>query len=248
MAATPGSACCMQPEPSLQSLDPGGALGDALDSLPGSPALSRADLLKRGVLAGGLGLATAGIFGSMAEAATSVPKPLTRAQRQFDIGILRFALVVEQLGAAFYTEAVSRGKIAGETLDYARTAKRDEISHVLAVRKTLSSLGGQPGPTPRFDFKGIPGRPADFRKTALQIEQMCVETLNGAGPLVSSRVLAAASQLVSVEARQVAWISRILNKVPAPNVLEPAITAAQAKAGVAKTGFVKTPLPALPKA
>jgi hypothetical protein len=45
---------------------------------------------------------------------------------------------------------------------------------------------------------------------AQQLEQMCVAFLNGVGPLVSSQVLAAASQLVSVEARQVAWITRIL--------------------------------------
>jgi hypothetical protein len=85
-----------------------------------------------------------------------------------------------------------------------------------------------------------------FQRTAQQLEQMCVAFLNGVGPLVSSEVLAAAAQLVSVEARQVAWITRILGGVPADTAFDPAISLGQARAAVRATGFLETPLPAPP--
>jgi hypothetical protein len=80
-----------------------------------------------------------------------------------------------------------------------------------------------------------------FERTAQQLEQMCVAFLNGVGPLVSSEVLAAAAQLVSVEARQVAWITRILGGVPADTAFDPAITLGQARTAVRATGFLETP-------
>ena len=172
--------------------------------------------------------------------------PLSRRQRRFDLAVLRFGLVVEQLGASFYQEAVDRGQLRGETKDYARIARRDERAHVVAVAGAIGALGGRPGPFARFDFGEVTSNQPLFERTAQQLEQMCVAFLNGVGPLVSSEVLAAAAQLVSVEARQVAWITRILGGVPADTAFDPAISLGQARAAVRATGFLETPLPAPP--
>jgi hypothetical protein len=237
-------------DPTLSSVDRDGALAEALDGL-GESSVTRSDLLRRSVVAGGLGAATAAMFGGMAASASAgtapaLPVPLGRRQRRFDLAVLRFGLVVEQLGAAFYQEAVDIGQLRGETKDYARIARRDERAHVLAVAGAIGALGARPGPFARFDFGEVTSNQELFQRTAQQLEQMCVAFLNGVGPLVSSEVLAAAAQLVSVEARQVAWITRILGGVPADTAFDPAISLGQARAAVRATGFLETPLPAPP--
>jgi hypothetical protein len=138
-------------DPTLLSVDRDGALAEALDGL-GESSVTRADLLRRSVIAGGLGAATAAMFGGMAAtAAAQTTRPARAAvapQRRFDLAVLRFGLVVEQLGASFYQEAVDRGQLRGETKDYARIARRDERAHVLAVAGAIGALGARPGPSP----------------------------------------------------------------------------------------------------
>ena len=68
---------------------------------------------------------------------------------------------------------------------------------------------------------------------------LCVETLNGAAPLVSKPVLIGASELVSVEARHVSWVLGILGENAAPDAFTPALTATASQAAVKKLGFVK---------
>jgi len=129
-------------DPTLLSVDRDGALADAIDGL-GESAVTRADLLRRSVVGGGLGAATAAMFAGMTQAAhaqgTRPPVPLGRQQRRFDLAVLRFGLVVEQLGASFYQEAVDIGQLRGETKDYARIARRDERAHVLAVAGAIGA-------------------------------------------------------------------------------------------------------------
>ena len=78
-----------------------------------------------------------------------------------------------------------------------------------------------------------------FLKSSAMIEEMCVETINGAGPLVSKPVLAAAGTLVSVEARQATWVRAILGDLPAPYTFNPALTLAESKARLHKLGFIE---------
>ncbi len=229
-------------DPTLLSVDRDGALADAIDGL-GESAVTRADLLRRSVIGGGLGAATAAMFAGMTGTAqagtTRLPVPLSRRQRRYDLAVLRFGLVVEQLGASFYQEAVDIGQLRGETKDYARIARRDERAHVVAVAGVIGSLGARPGPFARFDFGEVTSNQALFERTAQQLEQMCVAFLNGVGPLVSSQVLAAASQLVSVEARQVAWISTIIGTNPAPSPYDVPISAPTAARRIRSQGIAQ---------
>ena len=114
-----------------------------------------------------------------------------------------------------------------------------ERAHVTFVKATIVKLHGKPHAEQTFDFGSATKSQTAFLKTSEKIEQMCVETLNGAGPLVSKPVLIGASELVSVEARQASWVRAILNQNAAPNTFTPPLTAAQSQAAVKKLGFVK---------
>lgn len=156
-----------------------------------------------------------------------------------DLTILEYALTLEYLGAAFYESALLHAGLTGDAHVVALAFRGHERAHVKFVQKTIKSLGGTPHPSESFDFGSATKSQAAFLKTSAKIEEMCVETLNGAGPLVTKPVLKGAAMLVSVEARQAAWVRAILKGDPAPVVLTPPLTAAQSMARLAKLGFVK---------
>ena len=47
---------------------------------------------------------------------------------------MNYALTLEFLEAAFYTEAVAMGKLSGETKTFAAVVKKDEVAHVSTCR------------------------------------------------------------------------------------------------------------------
>jgi hypothetical protein len=57
---------------------------------------------------------------------------------------------------------------------------------------------------------------------------------------VTKATLKGASQLVSVEARHVAWVRDLRDLDPVPMAFDPAATAAQTKSRAKASGFVKT--------
>ena len=195
------------------------------------------------------GLTRTGLFkllaGSAAGAAgiTLLASPAAHAApvagAQVDLSVLQYALTLEYLGAAFYESALEQAGLTGAPHTVARTVRGHERAHVAFVQATIRSLGGQPHPAETFDFGSATRSRDAFLKTSARIEEMCVETLNGAGPLVSKPVLAGAGTLVSVEARQASWVRGILGVSPAPFTFDPALTAAQSMARLHKLGFVK---------
>jgi hypothetical protein len=218
------------PVPTFAQLDRDGALAETLNEADG---LTRGGAFRAALAGLGGAVLLGGVGASSAQAAT--------ISKKNDIKILQFALVAEHLGSAFYAEAIRKRKLSGETLTYAKTTLRDELNHVKAVSAQIRKLGGTPNPKPDFNFHGATSHPATFRATAAKIEELCVETLNGAGPLVTKSTLMAAGALVSVEARQVTWIRLIINdaKNPVYTAFDKKVTLAQAAAAVKKTHFVQ---------
>ena len=204
---------------------------------PAEPSLDEAGGMTRtgffkllaGTVGGGAGLTL--LAGSSAAAAA----PSTKT----DLAILQYALTLEYLGAAFYESALQHAHLSGEAHEVALAFRGHERAHVAFVQKTIKSLGGTPHASETFDFGSATASRAAFLRTSAMVEEMCVETLNGAGPLVSKPVLAGASTLVSVEARQASWVRAILGHDPAPFAFNPALTAAQSMARLRKLGFVK---------
>ncbi len=221
----------------LTTIDRDGAVGEALADAEG---LTRSDAFRM-ALAGFGGATMLGAIGA------STASAATRSKAN-DIKILNFALVLERLGATFYNEAIVKKVLTGETLQFATVTRRDERAHVVAVQKQIRALGGKVGTSPRFNFGDTTDKASTFRATAEKMEQLCVEALNGAGPLVTKPTLAAAGALVSVEARQVAWIRLIRgdDDDPVETAFDGARTLASVRKAAAATGFVK-PLPKTPR-
>ena len=211
----------------LDLVDQDGAIREALDEVQSS---SRLGFLKHAVVAGGTIAAGGVLLGGLPRLAIGAPGP---AQ---DVAILQFALTLEYLEAAFYTDAVKQGALSGETLQFARVVGAHERAHVAYLKKALGSKAQK---SPTFDFKGTTEDQGKFQATAVLLEDTGVAAYNGQGPNLTKKTLAAAGSIVSVEARHAAWIRDIVGKNPAPVAFDKAKTKAQILSAVKSTGFIQ---------
>jgi hypothetical protein len=215
----------------LSELDVDGAIRETAEAA--REGLSRTDLLRRAAVGGGALLGSGAIFGALPALASS-------KGASGDIAIFNYALTLEYLEAAFYTEAVAMGKLSGETKTFAATVKKDEVAHVKFLK---SALGAKAVKQPRFDFKGTTANQAMFEKTAMALEDTGVAAYAGQGPRIANKkFLAAALSVHSVEARHAAWIRDILGKgkspTPAPAAFDTAKSMAEVLKIVKSTGFI----------
>jgi rubrerythrin len=165
--------------------------------------LTRESFIMRGAIAAGsvYGLSTVGPFVSQA-----------LAQGDGDVDILNFALTLEYLEAAFYTEALKQvSGLRSEVKELATTTRDDENEHVDAIAATVKKLGGKPAAKPGVDFGKAFASEKTFLTTAVVFEDLGVGAYNGAGPSIKSKeVLAAAGSIVQVEGRHAGAV-RLLN-------------------------------------
>jgi hypothetical protein len=205
----------------LADVDRDGALEETFGQLHPE---ARGDFLRRNLFGGAalLGLALA----PTARAAS----PAT------DIAILNFALGLEYLQDAFYTETARIRVLRGRLAEQARVVGEHERAHVVALRK---ALGRRAVGRPRFNFGGATESPDAFRRTAVAFEDLGTAAYKGQAPRVDSRAyLAAAVAIHSVEARHAAWIRRLANVQPAAAAFDDPVTQARAQQIVAATRFV----------
>jgi hypothetical protein len=197
-----------------------------------SGAITRTGLLKM------IGAGAAGAVGltllSDHDAFAAAPK-----SKATDVAILQYALTLEYLGASFYEAALKGGKLSGKAKQIATVFAAQERQHVTFVKQTITKLGSKPHAEQTFDFGSALKSQSAFLMTSATVEMLCVETLNGAAPLVTKPVLIGAAELVSVEARHVSWVLGILGENAAPDTFTPALTATASQAAVKKLGFVK---------
>ena len=175
---------------SLAEIDSDGAVRDAASRLP-----TRGQFLRIGGSAALGGLA----FG--------MAPGLARAkQGRSDVAILNFALALEYLQAAFYTEAQRVGALSGGLAVQARVVGSHERAHVRAFRTVLGSAAIK---SPSFNFHGTTDSPDSFRTTAVAFEDLAVAAYKEQLPKIrSDQYLATAVAIHSVEARHASWIRR----------------------------------------
>ena len=208
---------------SLEALDADSALTEAADAVG---ATTRGQFLRAG-----------GIGGAALAAGLAAPPAGAEAQQATnDVDILNYALALEYLQAAFYTEAERLGALRGEFADQARVVGAHERAHVKALRSALGSAAIR---RPRFDFQGVTENQAAFRRTAVAFEDLGTAAYKDQAPRISSRAyLAAAIRIHSVEARHAAWIRRLAGVLPAPDAFDEPRSKPSVLRVVADTKFV----------
>ena len=205
----------------LERLDRDGALAETAQRAGG---ISRA-----GFLAAGL-TGAAVVLGAGAELAHG-QKPDKR-----DRDILNFALTLEYLQAAFYTEAERLKQLQGRTKRAAGVVGAVERAHVKAFRDLL---GRQAVKRPSFDFQGTTEKPEAFLKTAVAFEDLAVAAYKGQATRLNSRgALAAAVSIHSVEARHAAWMRYLFGADPARDAFDEASSKREVTKVVRSTNFI----------
>ncbi len=214
----------------LEQLDVDGAIQETADQV--DPFTRTSFLRKAGIGVGAVAGGGALLGGLPSVAFGAVPAS--------DIAILNFALTLEYLEAAFYDEAVSKGKFTGETGKFASIVAGHEAAHVAFLKK---ALGAKAVKKPKFDFKGTTTDKAKFEATSQTLEDTGVAAYLGqVGNIKAKAILKAAGSILPIEARHAAWIRDIRGSgnppVPAPTAFEGAKTKRQVLAAVKGTGFI----------
>ena len=173
---------------------------------------SRRSLMKWGLL--GLGGLAGAILPKVAIAQSDATELTFNAD---DIGILNFALLLEELEAAFYAAAADSGQITdSKELNYIRVLGSQEAAHVTFLRSVLGDQTLFETADLSFNPDGLAVVLADraaILNTAVALEDVGVHAYNGAGPsLTNPTYLLAAGSIVSVEARHAGGVRSLLGR------------------------------------
>jgi rubrerythrin len=99
------------------------------------------------------------------------------------------------------------------------------------------ALGAQAGRKPTFRF-GAKTKTADaFVRATIELEDLAVAGYNGQATNLTRPTLAAAAEIVSVEARHAAWIRALSGEVAAPDPVDKPMTAQRVAQGLREIGM-----------
>ncbi len=218
----------------FEMVDRDGAIAEAAEEVGGH---SRADFLRKaGLAAGGTVFASSVLGGFTAGRATAATPDQAPAG---DVAILKYALTLEYLEAAFYKEAVDSGRLHGDVRAFARKVARDEATHVAALRK---ALGAQAQASPRFDFHGTTRSRTKFLETSYALENTGVSAYLGqAGNIKTPSILLTAASIVTVEARHSGAVGELLGRNISPSgAFDAGKSMQEVLAIVNKTKFIRS--------
>jgi hypothetical protein len=180
--------------------------------------------------------AGAAFAGAAALGATDGDGSSQAASASTDAEILNAFLLLERVQAAFYREALASGRLRGELRDYATAVGAQERDHVAALEKRLGARAAKP---PRTSFDRALTAPGGFRQAAIDLEEATIAVYIGQGANLTRSAMAYAVPLVSVEARQVAWIRDLADVSPAPRAADPARTIDDVLAELREKGILR---------
>lgn len=235
---------------SMDQIDPSGDIRTLADDAGAwDPSGTRREMLKHagiagvGAVAGGTLL---GAFLSPLEAAAQAGKInwVKRKSGVNDVKIGNYALTLEYLEAAFYTQAVANGRLTDHDVRALAVTLRDhEVAHVKALKQILGRAAVK---APKVGFGTAVTDQATFLEVAATIEPVGTAAYAGAGPYVKTRsILKAALAIHSVEANHAAWVAALrkykfgAKDSPAPNAFNPAYGRDRVLRIVGDTGFLK---------
>ena len=180
---------------------------------PMTLSASRRSLMKWGLLGfGGLVISTLPKVGAIAQTGQK-----TLTFNADDVGILNFALLLEELEAAFYAAAADSGNITdSKEMNYVNVLGAQEAAHVTFLREVLGDQTLFETADLDFNADGLAAILSDrdtILNTAVALEDVGVHAYNGAGPsLTNPTYLLAAGSIVSVEARHAGGVRALLGR------------------------------------
>jgi Ferritin-like domain len=192
---------------------------------------TRAGML-RAALGGGAVVAGGAAIGAGSGSGTSLASPSAGT----DAGILNLFLRLERVQRAFYRAGLDAGHLDGELRAYADTVVRQENQHVEFLAKRLGSRAEAP---PRTSFAEVIDSSQSFRNAAVELEEAAIAAYIGQSPNLTRGAMAAVAPLVSVEARQVAWVRDLAGISPAPRAADPARKADDVLADLRRRGWLQ---------
>jgi len=212
--------------PIMEVLDVDGAIRETASKVDGD---TRGSFLRKAGLGAGAVVGSSAFFGVL-------PSIASAGVAASDVAILNFALTLEYLEAAFYAEAVSKGRFSGKVGTFAKIVSAHESAHVAFLK---SALGSAAVKSPKFDFKGTTTNKAKFMATAQVLEDTGVAAYLGqVGNIKSKKILGAAGSILPIEARHAGWIRDLNNASGAPTAFQGSKTKAQILTAVKGTGFI----------
>ncbi|MDQ6662867.1 MAG: ferritin-like domain-containing protein [Acidobacteriota bacterium] len=182
---------------------------------------------RRKFLAGTATLVGATAFASSlnAQSPPLTPGPAT------DLVVLNFALRLENLENAFYTQGLAKFAATdfanaaffanlgmasmGNVYKYFQLIQQHEATHVATLTKVITSLGGTPVPPDTYNFGYV--TVDDFVMVAQLLENTGVMAYDGAVALLTSpALLTAGATIATVEARHAAYLNQLNFGIPFP--------------------------------
>jgi hypothetical protein len=191
---------------------------------------SRDEVIKKGIGVGGAVLGGGALIAGLPRLASSAPSPAQDAR------VLNFILLIEEMEAALYAEALDRGRLRGELRRFAQIVGAHERAHVRFIR---SALGAKARRRPALDFGTATSDPDEFTAAAITLEDTGVAAYNGQAANLTTEGLQAAAKIVSVEARHAAWIRDIAGRPPAAEPTDTAMSEREVRDVLEKTGFLR---------
>ena len=136
-----------------------------------------------------------------------------------DSDILGFFLTLEQVQEDLYRRALDSDRIDGELRELATAVAAQERAH---VRLLAAHLDDRTPKRPRTDFGDAVGSAKAFLRTAIALEEAAIAGYVGQAGNLGRAQMRSIARLVSVEARQVAWLRDLAGVSPAPRAADPA--------------------------
>ena len=210
----------------LEDFDADGAIQETAEK---AGIDTRSAFLKKAGIGAGALLGTSAFAGA-------IPALATAGTPASDVAILNFALTLEFLEAAFYTEAAAKGNFSGPLGTFVKVVKDHENQHVAALKAALGSAAVK---SPKFNFRNTTSDEKAFRATSQVLEDTGVAAYLGqVGNIKSKGVLVAAGSILPIEARHAGWIRTLNQTVGAPHAFEKGKNKAAILAAVGGTKFI----------
>jgi Ferritin-like domain len=194
-------------------------------------AITERGWTRRGLLGAAGGAAAGAVVVAQGGGASSLAQPSTA----MDVRILNLLLLLERVQQDFYRVALERNVLQGELLEFAAAASDQESAHVRFLVRRLGDRAAEP---PRTHFAPAASSPRVFIDAAVALEEAAIAAYIGQSPSLSRTAVPGVAVLVSVEARQAAWIRDLAGLSPAPVVADPARPASAVLAELRRKGWL----------